>query len=157
MWVSINGKFYLESVCSVRFGFSTFQFHKHVCGGIIWLLQIVSSLQTTKSTSVDFISIEPVFAWYIPCWANEWKEVAVTVRFGIYKVVQIWPGQTGTCLLTISPGHIWTTLYIDKISNHESFSQHDRKKARRTQRATSCGHASKQSWGIDCTACVKLL
>jgi hypothetical protein len=27
-------------------------------------------------------------------------------------VVQIWPGQTVTCLHTISPGHIWTTLYI---------------------------------------------
>jgi hypothetical protein len=30
----------------------------------------------------------------------------------MYKVVQIWPGQTVTCLHTISPGHIWTTLYI---------------------------------------------
>ena len=29
-----------------------------------------------------------------------------------YKVVQIWPGQTVTCLHTISPGHIWTTLYL---------------------------------------------
>jgi hypothetical protein len=29
----------------------------------------------------------------------------------IYKVVQIWPGQTVTSLHTISPGHIWTTLY----------------------------------------------
>jgi hypothetical protein len=28
-----------------------------------------------------------------------------------YKVVQIWPGQTVTSLHTISPGHIWTTLY----------------------------------------------
>jgi hypothetical protein len=28
-----------------------------------------------------------------------------------YKVVQIWPGQTVTCLHTISPGHILTTLY----------------------------------------------
>jgi hypothetical protein len=31
-----------------------------------------------------------------------------------YKVVQIWPGQTVTSLHTISPGHIWTTLYIKK-------------------------------------------
>jgi hypothetical protein len=31
----------------------------------------------------------------------------------IYKVVQIWPGQTVTCLHTNSPGHIWTTLYIN--------------------------------------------
>jgi hypothetical protein len=29
-----------------------------------------------------------------------------------YKVVEIWPGQTVTCLHTNSPGHIWTTLYI---------------------------------------------
>jgi hypothetical protein len=27
-------------------------------------------------------------------------------------VVQIWPEQTVTCLQTISPGHIWTTLYL---------------------------------------------
>ena len=32
-----------------------------------------------------------------------------------YKVVQIWPGQTVTCLHTISPGHIWTTLYFRYI------------------------------------------
>jgi hypothetical protein len=30
----------------------------------------------------------------------------------MYKVVQIWPGQTVTCLNTNSPGHIWNTLYI---------------------------------------------
>jgi hypothetical protein len=30
-----------------------------------------------------------------------------------YKVVQIWPGQTVSCLHTISPGHIWTTVYMD--------------------------------------------
>jgi hypothetical protein len=29
----------------------------------------------------------------------------------LYKVVQIWPGQTVTSLQTNSPGHIWTTLY----------------------------------------------
>ena len=33
-------------------------------------------------------------------------------RQAMYKVVQIWPGQTATCLDTISPGHIWTTLYV---------------------------------------------
>jgi hypothetical protein len=32
----------------------------------------------------------------------------------LYKVVQIWPGQTVTCLHTNRPGHIWTTLYITK-------------------------------------------
>jgi hypothetical protein len=31
---------------------------------------------------------------------------------GMYKVVHIWPGQTVTCWHTISPGHIWTTLYV---------------------------------------------
>ena len=31
-----------------------------------------------------------------------------------YKVVQIWPGQTVTSLHTISPGHIWTTLYMER-------------------------------------------
>jgi hypothetical protein len=30
----------------------------------------------------------------------------------LYKVIQIWPGQTVTCLHTNNPGHIWTTLYI---------------------------------------------
>jgi hypothetical protein len=30
----------------------------------------------------------------------------------MYKVVQIWPAQTVTCLHTNSPGHIWTTLYL---------------------------------------------
>jgi hypothetical protein len=36
------------------------------------------------------------------------------LRIGLfmYKVVQIWPGQTVTCLHTISSGHIWTTLYV---------------------------------------------
>ena len=40
----------------------------------------------------------------------EWKgDESTHVR--MYKVVQIWPGQTVTCLHTNSPGHIWTTLY----------------------------------------------
>jgi hypothetical protein len=33
------------------------------------------------------------------------------VYLTIYKVVQIWPEQTVTCLHTNSHGHIWTTLY----------------------------------------------
>jgi hypothetical protein len=33
----------------------------------------------------------------------------------LYKVVQIWPGQTVTCLHTNSPGHIWTTLYMYRL------------------------------------------
>jgi hypothetical protein len=31
------------------------------------------------------------------------------------KVVQIWPGQTVTCLHTNRPGHIWTTLYVSHL------------------------------------------
>jgi hypothetical protein len=38
-----------------------------------------------------------------------------------YKVVQIWPGQTVTCLHTNSPGHIWTTLYLEL--NFEKYCQ----------------------------------
>jgi hypothetical protein len=41
-------------------------------------------------------------------------EILLT-SFVIYKVVQIWPGQTVTCLHTNSPGHIWTTLYMHSI------------------------------------------
>jgi hypothetical protein len=36
-----------------------------------------------------------------------------------YKVVQIWPGQTVTCLHTNSPGHIWTTLYLASVPKYE--------------------------------------
>jgi hypothetical protein len=36
----------------------------------------------------------------------------ITAMTPSYKVVQIWPGQTVTCLHTNSPGHIWTTLYL---------------------------------------------
>jgi hypothetical protein len=39
------------------------------------------------------------------------------LRFKVmYKVVQIWPGQTVTFLHTNSPGHIWTTLYLLQFS-----------------------------------------
>jgi hypothetical protein len=34
-----------------------------------------------------------------------------------YKVVQIWPGQTVTCLHKNSPGHIWTTLYMEALEH----------------------------------------
>jgi hypothetical protein len=36
--------------------------------------------------------------------------------YSTYKVVQIWPGQTVTCLHTNRPGHIWTTLYMANIN-----------------------------------------
>ena len=43
-----------------------------------------------------------------------------TFRNGTYKVVQIWPGQTVSCLHTISPGHIWTTLYINQTQTQRN-------------------------------------
>jgi hypothetical protein len=43
---------------------------------------------------------------------RQWfRERAAMLRY-MYKMVQIWPGQTVTCLHTNSPGNIWTTLYI---------------------------------------------
>jgi hypothetical protein len=42
--------------------------------------------------------------------------------YPLYKVVQIWPGQTVTCLHTASPGHIWTTLYFRKNTTRLSVS-----------------------------------
>jgi hypothetical protein len=46
----------------------------------------------------------PKITFHIPKTLCHWKR--------IYKVVQIWPGQTVACLHIINPGHIWTTLYI---------------------------------------------
>ena len=43
------------------------------------------------------------------------------MRAPMYKVVQIWPGQTVTCLHTNRPGHIWTTLYVCMHSNMSVF------------------------------------
>jgi hypothetical protein len=43
---------------------------------------------------------------------QEWLREGASVLRYTYKVVQIWPEQTMTCLHTNSPGHIWTTLYI---------------------------------------------
>jgi hypothetical protein len=38
---------------------------------------------------------------------------ALTWFHRVYKVVQIWPGLTVCKLVTICPGHIWTTLYFN--------------------------------------------
>jgi hypothetical protein len=45
---------------------------------------------------------------------NRYVFICLVMRwvYCLYHVVQIWPGQTVTCLHTNSPGHIWTTLYI---------------------------------------------
>jgi hypothetical protein len=36
----------------------------------------------------------------------------------LYKVVQIWPGLIVCKLVTVRPGHIWTTLYINVNNTH---------------------------------------
>jgi hypothetical protein len=41
-------------------------------------------------------------------------------NFGLCKVVQIWPGQTVTCLHTNRPGHIWTTLYFRSVCDNST-------------------------------------
>jgi hypothetical protein len=43
---------------------------------------------------------------------QQWFSELASLLRCMYKVVQMWPGQTVTCLHTISPGHIWTTFYI---------------------------------------------
>jgi hypothetical protein len=43
------------------------------------------------------------------------SELLIIYSCHIYKVVQIWPGQTVTYLHTNSPGHIWTTLYKEVL------------------------------------------
>ena len=43
--------------------------------------------------------------------ANALLKIGIKNVRTMYKVVQIWPGQTVTCLHTNRPGHIWTTLY----------------------------------------------
>jgi hypothetical protein len=58
--------------------------------------------------------------YFVPkyCWVHSntpptpYTHVSGITWARLYKVVQIWPGQTVTCLHTNSPGHIWTTLYI---------------------------------------------
>jgi hypothetical protein len=39
-------------------------------------------------------------------------EAVSTVRLGMYKVVQIWPGLIVCKQVTVCPGHILTTLYV---------------------------------------------
>jgi hypothetical protein len=44
-------------------------------------------------------------------WMGSTMSVTREAIYVKYRVVQIWPGQTVTCLHTNSPGHVWTTLY----------------------------------------------
>ena len=36
----------------------------------------------------------------------------------LYKVVQIWPGLFVCKQVTVCPGHIWTTLYLQVMYNY---------------------------------------
>jgi hypothetical protein len=56
-----------------------------------------------------FHSVYPVFIaafYHIP-----------GVRVIIYKVVQIWPGLFVCKQVTVYPGHIWTTLYLEILGS----------------------------------------
>jgi hypothetical protein len=46
----------------------------------------------------------------VACWISNATRAQAHIQK--YKVVQIWPVQTVTCLHTDRPGHIWTTLYV---------------------------------------------
>jgi hypothetical protein len=54
---------------------------------------------------------------------NPHNVISITdcIKRGMYKVVQIWPRQTVTCLHTNRPGHIWTTLYFNVENEKSSF------------------------------------
>jgi hypothetical protein len=45
-------------------------------------------------------------------WAIFRFSIILRIKHCIYKVVQIWPGLVRLVYTQISPGHIWTTLYI---------------------------------------------
>ena len=47
--------------------------------------------------------------------ATAWETVSIYDT--IYKVVQIWPGLFTLVYIQISPGHIWTTLYLRKFQS----------------------------------------
>jgi hypothetical protein len=59
------------------------------------------------STRIRSRTVQPVASRY-----TDWAILTHKAYLcsSLYKVVQIWPGHTVTCLYTNSPGHIWTTL-----------------------------------------------
>jgi hypothetical protein len=47
---------------------------------------------------------------------SHWMYIGIiTLRRQKYEVVQIWPGLFVCKQVTVCPGHIWTTLYIQQI------------------------------------------
>jgi hypothetical protein len=67
---------------------------------ILLKIRNVSDKSCTENQNTHFMS-NNFFRKSCRLWHNVKK----------YKVVQIWPGQSVTCLHTNRPGHIWTTLY----------------------------------------------
>jgi uncharacterized membrane protein len=82
-----------------------------LAGTVINNLGVLSDIFELWNTLLDFDLMQGValvwFASHLSC--------CCCSDILTYKVVQIWPGQTVTCSHTISPGHIWTTLYITLV------------------------------------------
>jgi hypothetical protein len=56
--------------------------------------------------------------FYYPC-GPSWPVLGRTLPLlYIYKVVQIWPGLIVCKLVTVCPGHIWTTLYTSSVKKY---------------------------------------
>ena len=83
------------------------------------LCQCTSASYFTEGHYVKFgmniLAFDVTQSYFFQRFFYEKKRAHLMVESGFrkqkYKVVQIWPGQTVTSLRTISPGHIWTTLY----------------------------------------------
>ena len=65
-----------------------------------------------KKYSLEVFKLASLTLWQINYERVHHFTVVVPYLSIRYKVVQIWPEQTMTCLHTNSPGHIWTTLYL---------------------------------------------
>jgi hypothetical protein len=68
-------------------------------------LNFLLLLQALQLQSFNVLAFSTIFFHLCRSWMH---------YFQLYKVVQIWPGQTVTCLHTNRPGHIWITLYSTK-------------------------------------------
>jgi hypothetical protein len=78
------------------------------------LFTLISSDITTKRITLIKMCRSKMFCLAVCCQKNmtlKYSEILFCPRF--YKVVQIWPGRFVCKQVTVSPGHIWTTLYMD--------------------------------------------
>jgi hypothetical protein len=71
-----------------------------------------------KPDHCTWVLLVLVFKFAIQWWVFLWEE-RVEAGYSLwrppieYKVVQIWPGRFVCKQVTVCPGHIWTTLYMD--------------------------------------------